>query len=556
MRPFQQRGRVNGESSLTSSVLRTLCTVCVLLIGLSLRAQDIPTISKSETGGQLLLHGEPYLILGGEIGNSSAGTAAQADTTLPQLARMHLNTVLMPVAWEQTEPTENTFDFTILDHWIDVARQEHLHLVLLWFGSWKNGFSNYAPGWVKADAKRFPRAVSAEGTETEILSTLGSETQKYDARAFSALMKHLREKDQNQQTVLMVQIENEVGFFGRGRDRSAAANHLFQSAVPADLLHSLRNDRESLSPKLRAQFHPGGHTWQEVFGDFADEAFMAWNYARYIQGVAAAGKQSYALPMFVNSQLPAPGERAGEYPSGGPHPDFLDVYRVIAPSIDFYSPDIYWPNFEYWIERFRFKGNPVFVPEARMDAASYNALYAYSEAKSFGFSPFGVDTAQKNTSEKTGPTIAEVYSALESISDTLLTAQSANRTRGLVLHNNSPRPTQTVSLGGYLFEATLSRTWPARTLATDDGAMIVMQSGPDEFYIVGSGLTVSFFRDPDVDAKLGGISAIEEVERVAGKWNTTRRLNGDQSNQGRQLLMEAHEIRIYHVVLYATDRRP
>jgi hypothetical protein len=541
---------------LTVRTLRAICVACFLGCAFLCNAAELPAIAKSATGGQLLVDGKPYLILGGELGNSSAGTAAQADSVLPRLARMHLNTVLMPVAWEQIESAEGNFDFSILDHWIDVAREQHLHLVLLWFGSWKNGFSSYAPDWVKADTKRFPRAISADGTQLEILSTLGAETRKDDSRAFAALMKHVRDKDQEQQTVLMVQVENEVGYLGRGRDRSAAANRLFQSAVPAELIRNLEANRESFSPELRAHFNPAGHTWQEVFGDAADEVFMAWNYARYIQDVAAAGKQAYALPMYVNCQLPAPSERAGEYPSGGPHPYYLEVYRVTAPALDFYSPDIYWPNFEYWIDRYRFKGNAVFVPEARIDIAPYNALYAYGEAKAFGFSPFGVDSLQQNASSSTGPQIDEVYAVLNSMSNMLVAAQAANRTRGLVLHGSSPRPTQTVSLGGYLFEATLSRSWPARSLLTDDGAMMIVQSGPDQFYIAGSGLSVTFSRDPDVDSKVGGIARMEEVERVADKWTVVRRLNGDQSNQGRQLFMAPHEIHVYRVDLYSTDRTP
>ena len=85
--------------------------------------------------------------------------------------------------------------------------------------------------------------------------------------------------------------------------------------------------------------------------------------------------------------------------------------------------------------------------------------------------------------------------------------------------------------------------------------MIAIQSRPNEFYIAGSGLTISFFRDPDTDNKLSGIASIEEVSRGAdGAWTTLRRLNGDQSNQGRQLSMDPHRMRIYHVTLYATDR--
>jgi hypothetical protein len=546
-------GAAPGDESLLlkSSVVLAVCMLCALMAN----AAEAPTISKSAAGGQLIVNGKPYLILGGELGNSSAGTAAQADTILPRVAQLHVNTVLMPVAWEEVEPVEGSFDFSILDHWIDVARQQHLHLVVLWFGSWKNAFSSYAPAWVKKDTKRFPRAVSAEGDELDILSTLGAETVKSDGRAFSELLKHIREKDQDQQTVLMVQVENEVGYLGRGRDRSLSADRLFRSAVPVDLMHKLQNSRDSFSAELRAHFNPAGTTWSEVFGDAADEVFMAWNYARYIQSVAEQGKQAYPLPMYVNCQLPAPAERAGEYPSGGPHPYYLEVYRVTAPAIDFYSPDIYWPNFEYWIERYKFDGNAVFVPEARLESAPYNALYAYGEAGAIGFSPFGIDSVQ-NTPDASGsgPSIKDVYELLDSLGEILPAHQASGSTRGLVLHSNSPRPTQTVALGKYLFEATLSRSWPAKTLLTDDGAMIILQSNENEFYIAGMGLTVSFFRNPDVDSQVGRIESIEEVSRSNGNWVTLRLLNGDQTNQGRQLSMAAHQIRLYRVVLYATAR--
>lgn len=511
-----------------------------------LRAAE-PHVRMQNGAGQLIVNGQPFVILGGELGNSSSGTATEADVIVPKVAGMHVNTILMPVAWEQIEPKEGSFDFSILDHWIDTARQNNLHLVLLWFGSWKNAFSNYPPAWVRADAKRFPRAESANGQPLEILSTFSAETRRCDARAFAALMHHVREKDSAQQTVLMVQVENEVGYLGvGGRDRSPEANRVFGETVPEALMRALAGKR--LSPELAPHFNEHGRTWSEVFGEAADEVFMAWNYATYIDAVAHAGKPEYALPMYANAQLPAPQERAGEYPSGGPHPYYLDIWRAGAPTLDFYSPDIYWPNFEYWVQRYEAAGNPVFVPEARLDAAPFNALYAYGQARAFGFSPFAIESAKKDKEDE--PVIAQVYGLLDSISDLLPSAQMSGMTRGLVLHANSMRPTQTVAIGGYLFEATLSRTWPARALATDDGAMLILQTSPTEFYVLGSGLTVSIVRDPDAGGGFAGIDSVEQVSRRAGRWTVERRLNGDQTNQGRQLLLDPHIPHIYRVRLY------
>ncbi|HZL25438.1 MAG TPA: DUF5597 domain-containing protein [Acidobacteriaceae bacterium] len=446
--------------------------------------QQLPAIRSEGSARQLIVQGKPFLILGGELGNSSAGTAAQADVILPKLASLHFNTVLMPVAWDEIEPAEGRFDFSIPDHWIEVARQQHLHLVFLWFGSWKNAFSEYAPAWVLSDTKRFPRAISAEGLPLEILSPLGEETARADSRAFAALMRHLRERDAEMQTVLMVQVENEVGYLGvGGRDRSDAANRLFRGPAARELVDYLLSHAAQISPELAAHFNATGHTWQEMFGDTADEVFMAWEYGTFVDQVAKAGKAEYSLPMYMNAQLPAEFERGGEYPSGGPHPAFQAVYRAAAAAIDFYSPDIYWPDFGYWVDRYKVAGNPVFVPEARLDAAPWNALYAYGEARGFGFSPFDVDSISGEvTRPSDGVGIPELYGKLSGMSGQILRAQEAGKIRGLVLHENSLRPSQTVSLGGYLFRATLARWWATRQLATSDGGMMVIESAPNDPY--------------------------------------------------------------------------
>ena len=529
----------------------TVLAVVFFAIVSAVTGQNVPSVRITNGASQLIVQGKPFLILGGELGNSSAGTAAQAETILPRLARMHFNTVLMPVAWDEIEPQEGHFDFAVPDHWIDVAREQHLHLVFLWFGSWKNAFSEYAPAWVLSDTKRFPREISADGLPLAILSPLGEETARCDSRAFAALLRHLHDRDGAQQTVLMVQVENEIGFLGLGgRDRSDAANQLFHQPIPAELSSYL-----AAHPAPHAPFNPQGKSWKEVFGDAADEAFMAWSYGQFVNQEAKAGKSEYPLPLYMNAQLPAPLERSGEYPSGGPYPELQAIYRAATPSIDFYAPDIYWPDFSGWVDRYRFAGNPVFVPEARLDAAPGNALYLYGEARGFGFSAFAVDSLQDDPAQPAkSPAIAQVYDALSGLADSILKAQANDLTRGLMLHATSPRSSQTVALGGYLFRAALARSWPTQQLAASDGGMLVLQEGPNEFLVIGNGLTVTFQRNPDVDDQIAGIARVEQLSRHDGQWATERELNGDQTDQGRALLMDAEAVHVYRVTLYAYPR--
>ena len=540
------------------NMVHSASSVLVFLIFLSVsgtQAADLPHFRAENGAEQLLVQGKPFLIRGGELGNSSAGTPEQADAILPAMARLHLNTVLMPVAWEQVEPKEGVFDFNILDHWIDVARQQRLHLVLLWFGSWKNAFSEYAPEWVKADEQRFPRAQSVHGVPLDILSTFGAETLRAESLAFRALMAHLGEKDREQQTVLMVQVENEMGYLGPGRDRSPEADRQFAGPVPQDFISGLAARRADWSPELAAHLNPQGSTWRQIFGEAANEVFMTWRYATWVESVAQAGKREYPLPMYVNAQLPSLLERPGEYPSGGPHPYYLAVYRAMAPAIDFYSPDIYWPEFEYWVKRYEMRGNPIFIPEAKMESAPWNALYAYGAAKAIGFCPFGIDSLQPPAAPgRSEPAIMQVYAAISGLED-MLTERKAPDAHEEWCSMRTARARLNPWRSADMCSRRRCRApgRPARLLA-NDGGMLLIESEPDEFFVVGSGLTVKMSRDPESDARVAGIASIEEVVRAGPGWSITARLNGDQSNQGRQLNTDPKKVRTYRVRLYSASQ--
>jgi beta-galactosidase GanA len=204
-------------------VLRALTILAGLLLAAPLAAEP-PHLEKRGPATQLVVDGQPFLILGGELGNSSASSREYMRDKWPKLAAMHLNTVLAPVTWETIEPQEGRFDFASVDGLIEDARAHRMHLVLLWFGTWKNSMSSYAPGWVKRDPARFPRTKGADGRAQEIISAGSVEAREADARAFAALMRHVRETDGERHTVLMVQVENEMGFLPFAREGGNGPN--------------------------------------------------------------------------------------------------------------------------------------------------------------------------------------------------------------------------------------------------------------------------------------------------------------------------------------------
>ena len=252
----------------------------------SLRAHAAQPIPHLETRGavtQLIVDGQPYLALAGELENNSATSLAYMKPIWPKLKAMHLNTVLAGVSWAMVERSEGQFDFTLVDGLVRDARSANLRLILLWFGSWKNTWSSYAPDWVKRDFARFPRVQLSNGTiGTERLSPFSDQCRDADARAFAAFMKRLKEIDGEVHTVIMVQVENEVGVVPDARDSSAAANQAYSQPVPRELIAYLDARKATLTPELRDRWQATGFKtsgdWETVFGPGPDTGhlFMSW----------------------------------------------------------------------------------------------------------------------------------------------------------------------------------------------------------------------------------------------------------------------------------------
>ena len=302
------------------------------------QSNAIPHLEKRDDHFALIVDGKPFLLLGGQINNSSAWPA-----TLPAAwsaaEAMHANTVEAPVYWEQIEPTRGSFDFRNVDLLVNQAREHHLRLVLLWFGTWKNGQNHYVPEWIKSDPKTYPREENADGKLLDVMSANSQANLDADKTAFAALMRHVKSIDGTQHTVIMVQVENESGTVGSIRDFSPAAQKAFEAHVPADFARAMN-------------LRPGN--WTTAFGPDADESFAAYSTAHYINEVAAAGKAEYPLPMYCNvwfaypvhalenRDRPSAGQ---EYPSGGPQQANIAIWKAAAPSIDILAPDFYSDDF-------------------------------------------------------------------------------------------------------------------------------------------------------------------------------------------------------------------
>src|SRR5438105_982265 len=88
----------------------------------------IPRIIEKNGRHALLVDGKPFFILGGQAHNSSAwpGMLPHLWTAVEQL---HANTLEIPIYWEQIEPKQGAFDFSIVDLILRQAREHRVNLV-------------------------------------------------------------------------------------------------------------------------------------------------------------------------------------------------------------------------------------------------------------------------------------------------------------------------------------------------------------------------------------------------------------------------------------------
>jgi Domain of unknown function (DUF5597)/Beta-galactosidase len=496
--------------------------------------RPIPAIVERDGRFALMVDGKPYLMLGVQANNSSAWPA-YLDKVWPAAVALHANTVELPIYWEQLEPEEGVFDFGLVDLILKQARENHLHLVLLWFGTWKNGSSHYTPEWVKLNQAKYPFLRNEKGETVDSPSPFSVAFLHADEDAFQTLMHHLKQADP-ERTVLMVQVENEAGVWGGVRDYGPAAEAAFAGPVPAKLAQGLGKQ-------------PG--TWQQVFGDDANEAFEAWYTAAYIEQVAAAGEREYALPLYVNAALrdPLHPGKPGTYESGAPTDNNIDIWKIAAPSISVVAPDIYMPDYDRYmkvIELYKHKDNPLLIPETGNSPGYARYVYCAIGNGTLGWAPFGLDyTGYSN--HPSGPEamnanalepFAQQYALLAPIDRMLAMSEFEGKVRGSC--EDPQNHVQALSFGRWQAVVKYGMpsfgNWMQPTGNTPpDGGVVILELDPDEFLVAGHHVRVDFTPTFAPGKKRLFLRVEEGSYDAAGKWMTARIWNGDQTDYGLNL---------------------
>ena len=492
----------------------------------------MPQIVSKDGHHALLIDGKPFFMLGGQAHNSS-GWPGMLPKVWSAIEAMHANTLEVPIYWEQIEAQQGMFDFSLVDTLLKQGREHKVHLVLLWFATWKNGSSHYMPEWMKREPSKYPNITGKNGQPVDSPSPHTQAAMEADAKAFAAVMGYLKKADQ-QHTVIMVQVENEPGAWGSVRDYSANAQKLFEGPVPAEML------KPEVLKALNKPVAVKG-SWKEVFGDDADEYFHAWSVALYIGYVAAAGKAIYPLPLYVNASLrdPLSNPPASTYESGGATDNVIPIWKAAAPAVDLLAPDIYLSGSDKIlkvIELYDRPDNPLFIPETGSTAEYAKFIYEVLARGGIGFSPFGIDdngqgAPEAETEERLEP-VAKEYAMAGPMMRELAKWGFEGKIRAV--EEREDHAAQTIDLGSW--QATVSFGAPGRRTEQANshpiGKAMIVQLGENEFFLIGTLCHFTFKPLGTNEGKAWQYLKVEEGRFENGVFKLLRIRNGDETDWG------------------------
>ena len=505
---------------------------------------SLPRIQTLNGRHTLLVDDQPFLILGGQAHNSSAWPALMP-AVWTAAAQLHLNTLELPVYWEQVEEQPGKYDFSLVDTLLAQARGHNVHLVLLWFGTWKNGSNHYMPLWMKQNPQKYPNLTGSKGQPIDSPSPLSDETLEADTKAFAAFMRHLKNADGKEHTVIMVQVENESGSWGSIRDYSPKAQKLFEGPVPKGLLapqvlQALPQTTvtNTAAPTVTNATAP---TWREAFADRADEYFQAWSIASFIGKLAAAGQAEYPLPLYVNAALrdPLTNPTANNYESGGPTDNVIPIWKAAAPAISLLAPDIYLEGtdkVQKVLELYSRPDNPLFIPEIGHRPENAKYFYAALANGAIGFSPFGIDDNGNNeapaeTTRRLAPFAAN-YIVTAPLMPQLAKWAAEGKIKAVVEPDDHSE--RTIDLGPWqaIVHFGLGERETLSPNPDKDGGLMIVTTGENEFILIGNKCHV-IFRPAGANAnRAWQYGKVEEGNYEHGEFKARRILNGDETDWG------------------------
>lgn len=521
---------------------------------------SIPEIRIDQGIPTLYVKDEPFFALSGEVHNSSAESLDYMEEKVwPNLKGLNLNTLIVPLYWDRIEPEEGVFDFSLLDGLIGQARAQEMHLILLWFGLWKNGESMYVPNWVKQDAVTYFRAEKITGEKMNTISPLCEAGIKKDMNAFRKIMAHIRETDKEESTVIMMQVENEVGLLGSPCDYCQKAQETFAQQVPKELAQPAIKWGQTSAEKHGKL----SGTWKEIFGADAEEAFMAYHFARAIEQITAAGREEYPLPCYVNAWLKQFPWYPGSYPSGGPVKEMHKIWKIAAPSLFTMAPDIYVPYVADVMNEYGYAKNPLLVPEVRKDAvtASY-ALHAFTKHHAICYSPFGIEelgepldkvktpTEEMITALKFDPlsfdltgsreALSQVYHLIDKMKPLYLKYRGTSHMKSY-LQGNETDQGEYFRFDNYDIEV----DYFPKTVGCPAASGVIFEITESKFLLVGMMSSFHFYSKPGENTKAEFLK-IEKGDIIEGVFCPELEMNGDE----RMLMHMMNELTCYLVEMY------